>query len=140
MLDFKKLIESTHKLIIPSVSSLPRNLYFPAAKEITIINWNRKQIYSSLHPRNFPNAIQINYLCDEPLPFQVGTIFIRNNNTFKFAEYPSFGIDSKLEEVPQKNTDSLNYIEYYKLIKYSMQSKYIQKWNKYINQVRKEIH
>ncbi len=137
---FKKLIESSQHIIIPSVSLWPRQLHFPIANELTIINWNRKQLYSWLHPRNFPVAQRINYLCDEQLPFEVQIMFTIENPQFQFHEISCLGLCSQLDNVPWKNIYELGYIEYFKLMKQGTDKKYKSNWENYIKEFRKEHH
>ena len=135
---FRKLIESSTHLIIPSVSFLPRQLYFPAAREISIVNWNTRQVYSWLHPRHFPAAERINYVAKDPLPFGVQIMFTADNPQFQFHEWSCLGLSSQFDQVPWNNIYNLTYIDYCKLIKEGTNKIYINEWEKYIAEVRKE--
>lgn len=135
---FRKLIESSSHLIIPSVSFLPRQLYFPSAREISIVNWNTRQVYSWLHPRHFPAAERINYLADDKLPFGVQIMFTVDNPQFQFHAPCYLGLSSQLDEVPWDNIYELGYIDYFKIMKQGIDKKYIKDWENYIREVRKE--
>ncbi len=137
---FKKLIESSHHIIIPSLSFWPRQLHFSVATELTIINWNRKQLYSWLHPRNFPSATRINYICNDELPFEVQIMFTVDNPQFQFYEFSCLGLWSELDNVKWKNIYNLGYMEYFKLTKEGTNKKYIKEWENYINEFKKEHH
>jgi hypothetical protein len=138
MQNFKKIIESSQHLIIPSVSSWPKCMHFPLANDITIVNWNKKQVYSWLHPSHFPNSKQINYLAKEDLPFGVQILFTSAEPNFKFNEFSCLGLTSKLDEVPWENIGSLRYNEYRTLMKKGIAPEYIENWNLYIAQTTKE--
>ncbi len=128
-----KIIQTSQKLVIPPLSFWPRQLYFPNADEITIVNWNRRRVFCWLHHHHFPAVKRINYLCDEDLPYGIYNIFTVDNSDFKFREFSvCFEFTSKLREVPKNYCESLSYIEYSKLIKQGTDKKYIEDWEKFI--------
>lgn len=135
---FRKLIESSRHIIIPSVSYWSGQLYFPIANELTIVNWNNRQLYSWLHPRQFPSVQRINYLAKGQLPFGVQILFTGDNPQFQIYEFSCLGLSSKLDYVPWNNIYNLSYAEYFKLMKRGINKKYIEEWETYITEIRKE--
>jgi hypothetical protein len=85
-----KYIENTPNVIIYKLGEhhIPSNIFFPNAKEVTIINCNKLGVFNILSPYIFPNIKRINYLSAHPGNFNIYTRFnhdIKSNDCIKWV-------------------------------------------------------
>jgi hypothetical protein len=82
--DFVNHIENTNNLCLYKLGghTIPRNLQFPKARTLTIINCNRTGILDIFHPTVFPNLANVNYLSADPGDFK---LYERYNDTLSWV-------------------------------------------------------
>ncbi len=87
-----KYIESADNVIIYKLDNhhIPSNIFFPNAKQATIINCSKFGVFNILTPYIFPNVHKINYLSANPGNFDIYKRF--NNIEWVFPEknYPFY--------------------------------------------------
>ncbi len=95
-------IENTSNVVIYKLGEhhIPSNIFFPNAKEATIINCTRTGVFNILTPFVFPNIKKINYLSAHPGNFE---IYKRFNYDIKSDNYVKWVF-------PKKEYDFYDYI------------------------------
>lgn len=75
-------IENTSNVVIYKLGEhhIPSNIFFPNAREITIINSSRIGVFNMLSPFVFPNLQKINYLSAHPGNYDIYKRFNHNIN------------------------------------------------------------
>lgn len=74
---FIKYIDTTSDLCIYKLGShtVPKSIFFPKAKTLTLINCSKSGITNILNPNFFPNLSKINYLSAHPGNYYIYTKF-----------------------------------------------------------------
>jgi hypothetical protein len=82
--DFVKHIENTKNVCLYKLGThhIPKNIFFPNAQNLTLINCNRNGILNIFTPQVFPNLSSVNYLSADPGDFK---IYERFNDKIKWV-------------------------------------------------------
>jgi len=117
---FIKYIDSTNNLCIYKLDSqyIPKNIIFPKADTVTLINCNKNGILNILTPSIFPNLSNINYLSTNPGDLKIYERFNNNinwifpNKSYDFYDYMvKSGRGRKDSELINKYITSTKFID-----------------------------
>jgi hypothetical protein len=148
----QKFSEKSTNLIIPTIGYriIPRNIWFPKARSVTIVDWNNYALYNNLNIDIFPNVEQINiiYSSQSNIPRvtpDISTRFIDNIN-FKWGVYedPSWNIthsnyNKNMIDIKSEYLVNINVEHYMYYIMTATNIDYRRSWQEYMSNKMREL-